>query len=208
MTGSNLHKIQWYFSASNNVNIYGEDVLEITDDSKYNLDMRSNEKELIVILTVNDLNEENDTGTYWCRGFLLDGTALLSPNSFQLRTSKNWYKGPCNANVTLKNSISVCAELINSTQTTSVSSSMSSPLPLPTNIFSLPPESGITNDIMGFTTTDDRLHTTFPPELDQLPVLYIIIGIVGFLVLICAVLAFVICLLCKKVRNKGNYTVQ
>ena len=197
VTGSNLHRIQWYFSASNDVNIYGEDVLEITNSSKYTLLKKSNERELTIILTVNDLNEENDTGSYWCRAFLLDGTMLISPNSFELKTS-NMYFLPCRADVIVKSSISVCAQQITSTSATTL---VTSPSPHPT----ASPGFEMTDRATElFITTDYLQQTTFPSALSHLPTLYVVVGPVGFLILVCALLALVVCFLCKKIRNKGK----
>ena len=187
MTGHNLHRIQWYFSASNIENIFDEDALEITNSSKYTLTKKNSEGELTVALTINDLNEDNDTGTYWCRGFLLDGTMLSSSNSLELKSSDMYLPLVC-PHSTLKYSMSMCAQSI---VTTPVVSSISSPQPLPTN--ELP-----------FRTTHVYLDTTSPSELNHLPILYIIVGFVGFLIFICIVLAFIVCFLCKRVGSKGK----
>lgn len=185
------------------MNIYDEDVLEITNNSKYSLDKTSSEEKLSVTLTVHNLNEDNDTGTYWCRAFLLDGSMLISPFSFELKTSDMYTSFPCRVNVTIKNSVSACARIITPTPTTVYDVSS----PLPTNMYTLlsPTTVGSTKGITQATgPTSVYFEQTVPSGSTQLPILYIVVGLVGFLTLICVLLALVICLLCKRVRIRGK----
>lgn len=209
--GSNLNSIKWYFSSSNIVNIFDEDVLEITDNSKYTLESVASTEILRVTLTVNNLNEENDTGTYYCRAFLLDGTMLDSPNSFELKESEAYevQPFPCSPNVALKSAMSVCARPYIPTTTEDVSTTPS-PSPTYSTMVLLPttsrtPAAGITTMP---SSTMFALPTVASSNSSPIPILYIVIGPLGFLTTMCIIMGFVICLLCKRgVRNQGKSVV-
>ena len=195
--GSNLTRIEWYFSTSNNKD---GNVLE-TNNSKYTFHKISSEENLTVVLTINDLNEKNDTGYYWCRAFLLDGTMLSSTTSFELKTMDRYGELACRIDVIVKNSFSVCAIPTNLVFTITPSS--------PTRKATQSPASVMTNEILKTVvfSASDPTSTISPSGTHQVRVFYIIIGLVGFLILLCALLAFIVCLLCKKVRKnrqKGN----
>lgn len=184
------------------MNTFDDDVLDITSSSKYRLVNKSSEDRLNVTLIISYLNEEDDQGTYWCRGFLLDGTMLSMSNSFQLLRSAD-YVGPCPDNLALKNVMSLCAwPFAVSTPTASAVSDISSPM---------------TTDGLNLTTFEtgtpikegqnvSTIPTALPSdsESNSIPILYIIIGMVGFLSIMCIVLGFIICFLCRRVTVKGK----
>lgn len=186
--------------------MYDEDVFEITNNSKYTLESVSSLELLRVTLVVHNLNEENDTGTYYCRAFLLDGTILDSPHGFELKESSVYAEGlPCSPNVALKSGMSVCAIPYIPT-TPDVSTTTPSPSPIHSTTVLLPT---ISVTPAGIATVSTSSAVTLPnvatSNSSPIPILYIIIGLVGFLATMCIVLGFVICLLCKRVRNKGNH---
>lgn len=183
--------------------MFDTNVLEIANSTKYMLTEVSDMEKLSMTLIVQDLNEENDVGTYWCRAFLLDGTMLFSPNSFELKTSDMYTAAfACPLNVPLRRSTSTCAQIIGPTPTTSTVLLESSPLPTIT----LP--SIIQNEEYTTLTVEATLTSmpikTGPSESFQRSILYIIIGLVGFLFLLCLVFVLTICFLCKKVKIKGG----
>ena len=194
MTGANLQSIQWYFSASDTVNIFGSDVVEITNSSKYALQETSTGGMLGVRLTVNDLDEDKDTGTYWCRAFLLDGTMLFSPNFFKLNEMSEYVgEFACGEQLVIKSSMSVCARPLVHDDLTTSPMPMPSPSPITGTVFST--TEGGTETLMPTLSTSSRLMS----------VLYVVIGLVAFLsIAICLVfvLGFVICLRRKCIRDK------
>ena len=193
VTGTNIAKIQWYFSSTNSMNMFDEsDVVEITNSSKYSLRSSDTREQLSVMLTIHNLSEDDDTGSYWCRGFLLDGRWLSSPDSFVLKTSDMYSNIVC-PDVTFKNTMLTCAQVYVSPAITTYSTN------------ELTTDNIHTTEYLKETIDITTVATPAPPEMH---VLYIIIGMIAFLTAMCLLLAFVICLLCKRVRNKGKLLVS
>lgn len=197
VTGLNLHKIQWYFSSTNVVNIFDDDVVEkITNSSKYTLHSVASTEMLRVILRIDNLDEENDTGSYFCRAFLMDGTMLHSPNAFQLK-GREVYEGGfmCGADVVLKSAMSVCARPVPVVPAT--------PDPLTTGILLLSTTTATT--VMSSSSNGSTASTVSSSSRPSIPIPYIIIALVVFLAcILVAILVFVICVMWNWIKNKGK----
>lgn len=189
--------------------MFVEDVLHIINDTKYTLLSVSSSELLRVTLVVHNLNEENDTGTYYCRAFLQDGTVLDSPNYLELKESDAYSEGiTCPPNLVVKSSMSVCAiPYITTTPGVSTTSSPS-PTPSPSPTYSstvLRPTtpSHIAATTRSVASTNATVSLPTMATSSPVPILYIIIGLVGFLAILCVIMGFVICLMWRKARNKG-----
>lgn len=182
-----------------------DDVLDITSSSKYRLVNKSSEDRLNVTLIISNLNEEDDLGTYWCQGFLQDGTMLSMSNSFHLLRSSD-YLDPCRNNLVIRSITSSCAwPSPVSTPTASVVSDNSSPM-MTTDGLILTTYETETSIKEGQNTS--TIPTGSSPGSNSVPILYIIIGIVGFLSIMCIVLGFIICFLWRRVTVKGDYLIK
>lgn len=202
VTGSNLHKIRWYYSSSNIVNIFDEDVLEIANSSKYTLQSVFSTEMLRVTLRIKNLNEETDIGTYYCRAFLLDGTVLHSPNAFELKERSFYEEGfPCSPNVAIKSAISVCARPY--VPTTPDVSTTPAPSPTYTTMLLLPTTTATPDEAEMSFSTMGSLQTVGPPKLS---ILYIGLGACVIInVIVCIIFGFVTCIMCKRAWNKGRW---
>ena len=175
-------------------------MLDITSSSKYSLLNKSSEDRLNMTLIISNLNEHDDQGTYWCQGFLLDGTMLSMSNSFHL-TRSMYYVGKCADNLVIKSAMSSCAPFAVSTPTASAVTDTSSPMTT---------DEMSTTPFETETSVNESQNVSIPTlpsdsgSKNPIPTLYIIIGMVGFLSIMCIALAFIICFLCKRVTVKGN----
>ena len=175
------------------MNVFDEDTVEISNSSKYSLNETVRSGVLSVVLKIHDLNEDTDAGTYWCRGFLMDGRMLIPTNSFQLKSSETYLDNECRLDQILRSAMSTCARVVVSDLTTT-------PVVSFTNVTS---DTYTTFSAESSTTVSQFGFTTVSPG-SSVPVTYVVIGLIGFLCAICIMLGFVICLLCRKVRHKSR----
>lgn len=201
VTGLNLQRIQWYFSALNSMNIFAEDVIEIRNSTKYTLYERVTSGELSVVLKISNLTEDIDMGTYWCRAFLLDGRMLIPANSFELKSSETYPQNIACRPHPIKSAMTTCARVFVSTTTASSPSTTMEPFFLTTTGVM----GGYKIDRSEGYTTIGQSPSTMSSGSHEIPTLYIVIGLIGFLAAICTMLAFVICLLCRRVQKKCKY---
>ena len=189
------------------MNIFDDDVVEITNSSKYTLYSVASTEMLSVTLRVNNLEEETDTGAYFCRAFLIDGTMLDSPNAFELKESETYQQAfSCSPNVSLKSSMSVCA-IPYVRATVGISTTTSDPSTTYSSIMLLPTNTATPAAITVGAEMSSSATTSSPSRQSSIPILYIIIGLVGFLGMMCVVLVFVICFMCKCMRKKSKFII-
>ena len=194
--GENVTDIQWWFAPS--ISDDGEHKL-LTNGSKYALRRIPVEGGLEMQLTVRDLGG-GDVGLYWCQASVVDalGVQLLSTSeAVPLNDQEDFMEDAFPCNFIPKNSQRRCASII-ITETASVaptslpepssSSSSSPPLttsPAPT---SLPPSS-------------PPVSVSPPPQSllgGSSVILYAVLGLVGFLAVVCVSLCVIVIILCRR----------
>ncbi len=198
ITGSDIIEIRWYFSHSNN-SLFNSTLL--TNSTKHQLLPHTEGGTSGLQLTIHRLTEAEDTGSYWCQGIVPDGS-LTTSDTFELRAEEEYmfFSFPCRT--ILRRSNPSCASVIQLptvpppttlTQTTPPHTTLQ-PTPLHTPI-------PVTNnpETTPFATTIDVTQYT-PPFLvsDSQLILYVVLGLVGFLGVICMALGVVIVLLCRR----------
>ena len=169
--GPNVGEIRWYFSTTSST--IDENTNLLTNSSKYTLVPVTIMNGAGVRLTVHNLTEGEDTGYYWCQAYVSDSSQILSESSaFLLRDQTSYLDFPCPG--IFRNGNTKCATL------------MEVPTESPTDLVSTPTEQSTT-------VTPPRN----PSQSSEL-ILYSVLGLVGFLILICVSLAVVILILCRK----------
>ena len=238
--GPSVRRIQWYFSPADD-----ESTNLLSSSSKYTLTPVAIQNGAGVRLTVNDLNEADDLGSYWCQAYVVDSSLILSESIvFELRGESDYFAFSCGERI-LRNSAVRCAtvmevptlEFVTTAYSTTVPTPSSdvqpslSSAPISANLISttltiLPRVSdGLSPSILlnlppilTSVVTQPPAPSMAPGPTDSSPtelrtasiptehsavrssdvILYAVLGLVGFLVLICVSLAVVILILCRK----------
>lgn len=204
VVGSGVNEIRWYFSktargASN------ENITLLSNSSKYTLLPYSMEKISGIQLVVHDLDEEKDSGYFWCQGFVSDGSLSIS-SVLKLLTQMSYPENAPACRQVVRNSIPTCASVITLPPEglTTLVLTTSKPSPPFTTLGSTPVSTPTVMDpLSAFTTGESSasiMEQTGPPSSFEMSefVLYVVIGLVTSLVVICICLAVVIIILCKK----------
>lgn len=185
--------------------------------TKYALSGMAVEGGLAMQLTIKDLGE-GDAGTYWCQASVVDarGVQLLSTSESLILEDREYFDTlgillPCGG-ITLKNSKFKCASVL-VTETASVlvtetASVVPTTLPEPTTSpHSTPPS-------IPPLTSHPSPSTLSPPsqEVPKAPglfessssILYAVLGLVGFLAIVCFLLVIIVVVLCRRKCGRGN----
>ena len=213
VVGPGVSEIRWYFSKIS-MDVNSEDTILLTNSTKYIL-MSYNEDDISGIqLTVYDLNEDDDSGFFWCQGFVSDGSLSISA-VLELHNLEYYpvRAPPCSRVV--RNSVPTCASLViltpevSTTQipTTSETSfpptttqSVSSYTPTFTSVVTterFPISSSLPTTVSATQGTQQPEDKSNFFETSQFT-LYIVLGLVSCLGIICLCLAVVIIVLCRK----------
>ena len=202
VTGKNVTDIQWWLAPGS----VEENATQLTESSKYTLEPKILSNGLEIELTVNNLGAE-DVGTYWCQASVEDahGVQLLSTSESVKLEEESYFDSQFINNkctFTLRNSDIRCASILftpPSVTTTlpepSVSSVASSVLyPSPT------PEALI-ETASQLPTTQPLSATSSSPKAQLQTssiILYAVLGLVGFLAVVCVLLTVVVVVLCRR----------
>ncbi len=190
--GADVNEIRWYFSPDNT----NENRVLLTNSTKYELSpYRGEGNNTALLLTINDLNAI-DVGFYWCQGIVPDGS-LTRSISFELwNETEYFFPRPCD--FILRRSVPTCASVI-------LSTTAPPPTTLPQTTH--PPTTTPLHTPV-FTTDQEVTSQAVPVKIFEITeselVLYVVLGLVGFLAIICFTLGIVIVLLCRR-RCQENY---
>ncbi len=114
VSGAEDIEIQWYFSQTS-IDSFAEDTVRIENSSKYLVTPRHIENGVGLSLVVNDLNEANDTGMYWCQATVGSENTLLTQSGAFMLYDTSFYAGlpfKCPGNIFLRNSDTRCAAVV------------------------------------------------------------------------------------------------
>lgn len=137
--GPSVRRVQWYFSPADD-----ESTNLLSNSSKYTLTPVAIQNGAGVRLTVNNLTEEMDSGSYWCQAYVVDSSFILSESIvFELRETSFYFPLTCRGRI-LRNSETRCAtvmeaptlELVTTAYSSTVSTPSSSVQPSLSSIFS------------------------------------------------------------------------
>ena len=194
--GQNITSIQWWFASD-----FDEDyAVLIMNSSKYSLRQLEVVGGLEVQLTIQNL-DDGDSGTYWCQASVVDahGVQLLSTSESIMLQERSGFGGIENGcNYELKNSDQRCASIL-VTETVSV---------VPTTF----PEPHVSSSSVSLTYYPSP--TNFPSSMGNEPtvplpptydifegssvILYVVLGLVGFLAFVCLLLTVIVIVLCRR----------
>ena len=209
IVGEDVIEIRWYYSSSDS----RTNPMQLINSTKYTLSPHTNNGNTGVQLTVHDLNVAEDMGSYWCQGVVPDGS-LTTSDVFELFDETEYHNFPCNQ--ILRRSSTTCASIIRLSSVTTTQAPPLTTLPQTT-----PPET-TTHPTLSPTplfitkqeTTSTIVSTEFTAPTSPGPmyvsdsqlVLYVVLGLVGFLGIVCVALGVVIVLLCRRrVNTNGEY---
>ncbi len=240
VTGSEDMNIQWYFSQTT-IDSFAEDTVRIENSIKYSVTQRQMSDGVGVSLIVNDLNEDNDTGMYWCQATVGPENTLLTQSEAFTLYGADFYRFipfQCPTNLFLRSNDYGCAEVMIIEPEVSTMPPSLTPTPTPSTTFLSSPtvstmegsflSSPTVSTIEGSSTFSSPMATptttlaSRPASTDMPPVgptialdpdphgvdhdgiiICLIVGVVGFLLLLfCVLLGAVIFLLCRKQRQK------
>ena len=209
--GQNVTDIKWWFAPG----FEEEDATILTNSSKHFLNRMLVAGGLEVQLTVRDLDDE-DVGTYWCQASAIDshGVQLLSTSEVVFLQAKDYFGDiPNSCNFFLMNAGTRCASIL-VTETVSVVPT-TSPEPFTSSV-SLTSQPTPTNLPSLFGTHPPSIPTAVvPPTWSILEgssgILYAVLGLVGFLAIVCISLTVIVVVLCRrrcaKAEIKGEDSV-
>ena len=214
--GDDVTDIQWWYAPS-----YEEgERTRLKNSSNYTIEPVYVDGVLEMRLTVHNLNDD-DVGSYWCQASVIDahGLQLLSTSEALVLMDEDSFEGIDNGcNFILKSANTRCASIL-VTKTVSVAPTT---FYEPTTTPSLPPTTQPSP-----TTLPPPTTPTFPqrppslfessspttPTFPQRPpslfesssgILYAVLGLVGFLAIVCVLLVVIVIVLCRRRCGKAD----
>lgn len=231
VTGPDVVKVRWYYNTEFNIgSILHEGTIYLANSSKHLQMNHSISGGVGLTLTISNLTD-NDAGSYWCQPFAADGSFYLSASSsLSIRKEEFYGEIPFECiRRALRNAETGCAttrdfpepvstippssfvDAVLSSISATTSSLPLSSLPSTTSTYSPSPTphaespsalSGLNSSASSSSSPSSELPTARPESNISQIILYAVLGLVGFLAIICILLCIIIVRLCRKRSQK------